>query len=158
MVEIAKRYDTTHRAEYLDAVAQFRLPFWDYFRPRGGAVEFPGIGGVVDKGSTSFPYDYSLPRIFTEKTISARFYPNNELKSLGRNPFHSHKFSDEEASKIEWNIFANDVSAPARRQPESSILMRFEAKSVSQKSDSTLSSAQQQGQSRGCQDHEQRPQ
>ena len=118
MVDIAQRYvDPSVRAEYRDAVAQFRLPYWDYYRPRGGPVTFPGI---VDKGTTSFPYDYSLPRIFTEKSVSARFPPNNELKSLRRNPFHFHPFDDKESSRIEWEIFAPDVrpQASVENQPK----------------------------------------
>ena len=118
MVEIAKRYDASHRNQYLDAVAQFRLPFWDYFRPRGGPVRFPGI---VDEGTTVFPYDYSLPRIFTEHSVSAHFYPNNQLKSLGRNPFHFHEFSDKESSRIEWDIFASKVVLQATLTQENSL-------------------------------------
>ena len=106
MVDIAKGYDPPYRTQYLDAALEFRLPYWDYFRPRGGAVEFPG---VVDKGITRFDYDYSLPRIFTEKAVSARYPPNNELRSLSRNPFQTHEFINDESSKIEWHIFAKDV-------------------------------------------------
>lgn len=106
MVDIAKDYDLPYRNQYLDAALDFRLPYWDYFRPRGGPVEFPG---VIDKGTTRFPYDYSLPRIFTEQTVSARYPPNNELRSLSRNPFQSHEFINDESSKIEWDVFASDV-------------------------------------------------
>ena len=106
MVEIAKRYNGDLQDVYLNAVAQFRIPYWDYFRPRGGAVKFPG---VVDKGETSFPYDYSLPRIFTEKSVSVRLYPDDKLTSLGRNPFNYYGFNDKASSKIEWDVFARNV-------------------------------------------------
>ncbi|KAI9663307.1 MAG: hypothetical protein M1831_002591 [Alyxoria varia] len=104
MVEIAKRYNPTDRAVYLDKVTEFRLPFWDYYRPRGGPVTFPG---VIDEGKTSFPYDYRLPKIFTEKNLFARLYPDNTLKPLPRNPFQYYKFVDEDSRQIEWKKFAN---------------------------------------------------
>ena len=106
MVDIAKRYNAPHKEEYLDAVLQFRLPFWDYYRPRGGPVTFPG---VIDRGSTSFPYDYSLPRILTEPKVFARFYPDNEQKQLEQNPFQFHAFDEDESAKIEWDVFAISV-------------------------------------------------
>ena len=111
MVEVANSYDEPHRAEYLSAVTNFRLPYWDYFRPRGGEVTFPG---VLDGRETTYPFDYSLPRVFTEKDISVFAPPNNELKPLARgNPFRSHPFNNDESGTIEWKDFAPQVRSQA---------------------------------------------
>ena len=68
MVEVAKRFPEADRPAQLAAVQKFRLPFWDYYRPRDYATSFPGI--VTRKGLTSFPYDFSAPQVLTlEKLI-----------------------------------------------------------------------------------------
>ena len=109
MVDIAKRYDGRHKDLYIRAALQFRLPFWDYFRPRGGSVKFPG---VIEERSTTFIYDYSVPRIFTEKIVNVRRPPGNQLEPLTRNPFNTF---DLQRSNIvppkDWDQYRDDVSA-----------------------------------------------
>jgi tyrosinase len=92
MVEIAGRYDGPHRQKYLDAAKTFRLPYLDYFRPRDGKVEFPGLGQNASK--TTFPYNFRLPDILNEKKIALRLPPNNELAYDIDNPLYTYKFSE----------------------------------------------------------------
>jgi tyrosinase len=89
MHEVAKLYDEPYRTQYTQAAHRFRLPFWDYYRPRGGEVTFPGI---VKGGLTSFPYDYSCPKVFTSPSIMVRMFPDNKLVKLDENPLHSYHF------------------------------------------------------------------
>lgn len=92
MVEIAQQYESeTTRKEYLDAAKQFRMPYWDYFRPRGGKVTFPGIINK-EKGTTTYPFDYSAPRIFTDEKIMLRQPPLNKSEPI-TNPFWHFVFS-----------------------------------------------------------------
>ena len=109
IVDLAKAYSDKFREQYIEAALQFRLPFWDYFRPRGGPVEFPG---VIDKGTTTFDYDYSVPRIFTEVDVKVRRPPGNELESLTRNPFNYFDLKSADIIKDEdWNHYPQGVSS-----------------------------------------------
>lgn len=92
MVEIAGRYDEPHRKKYLDAAKTFRLPYLDYFRPRDGKVEFPGLG--PNASQTTFPYNFRLPDILNEKKIALRLPPNNELAYDIDNPLYTYEFSE----------------------------------------------------------------
>jgi len=94
MVEIAGKYDAPHRQKYLDAAKAFRLPYFDYFRPRDGEVKFPGILGN-DATETSFPYNFRLPDILNEKKVALRVAPHDELKYGIDNPLYSYKFTKE---------------------------------------------------------------
>ncbi len=85
MIDTAKLFTGDLKDQYILEALQFRLPFWDYFRPRGGPVEFPG---VIDKGTTTFDYDYSVPRVFTEKTLRVRRPPDNGIEEMDHNPFN----------------------------------------------------------------------
>ncbi|KAH7403824.1 hypothetical protein BKA64DRAFT_461089 [Cadophora sp. MPI-SDFR-AT-0126] len=92
MVEIAGRYDEPHRQKYLDAAKTFRLPYLDYFRPRDGKVEFPGLG--PNASQTTFPYNFRLPDILNEKKIALRLPPDNELAYDIDNPLYTYEFSE----------------------------------------------------------------
>jgi tyrosinase len=66
MLEKAKDFGS-QADRYRQAAQKFRLPYWDYFRPRAHrTTAFPGI---VDNGTTSFPFDFSVPQIFTLQQI-----------------------------------------------------------------------------------------
>ena len=41
MVEIAKTFADSKK--YLNAAQDFRLPFWDFYRPRSYDTTFPGV-------------------------------------------------------------------------------------------------------------------
>ena len=97
MVEIANRF-TTNKDKYLTAVQKFRWPFWDYYRPREEVkTVFPGIkinpttgdAGKTGK-TTSFPYDFRAPTIFTTEQIMLRSWPDDEL-ALEDNPLYMFK-------------------------------------------------------------------
>ncbi|CZT49606.1 uncharacterized protein RSE6_10479 [Rhynchosporium secalis] len=92
MAEIAGKYDEPHRQKYLDAAKTFRLPYLDYFRPRDGKVEFPGLKPNASR--TSFPYNFRLPDILNEEKIALRLPPNNELAYDIDNPLYTYKFSE----------------------------------------------------------------
>lgn len=91
---------------YADAARQFRLPFWDYYRPRGYQTTFPG---VVDGQKKTAPFDYGLPQIFTLPEVMVRTLPDNELKALA-NPFWQYKFSAGDLKAHDWQISGIDVS------------------------------------------------
>ena len=99
--------DEKVKANYRVAARSFRLPYWDYYRPRGDEVHFPGVT-QRQKKQTSFPYDFSLPQIFTMEEVMIRLPPNNEIK-LVKNPLYTYKFplgsgSDKETN--EWNGYS----------------------------------------------------
>lgn len=83
MAEIATRYeDDAVRENYLSAVKEFRLPYWDYFRPRRAEK--------VDQNSfrTGAGYSFNLPLIFTTQEIIVRQTPDNKLVKLSSNPLY----------------------------------------------------------------------
>lgn len=104
MIDIADQYaDTKTKNDYLAAALEFRLPYWDYYRPRDGPVNFPG---VIDNGkTTSFNYDYRAPIIFTEAEVYARKPPNNSLEKMTSNPFSGFAFNSKTGtlSDTDWN-------------------------------------------------------
>lgn len=49
--------------KYQQAAQRFRLPYWDYLKPREHkTTTFNGAGG---SGTTSFPYNFDLPLVLT---------------------------------------------------------------------------------------------
>lgn len=95
MVEIANSYSPAHRDRYVTACKEFRFPYMDYFRPRGGKVDFPGVGGNPNTPQTSFPYDFRLPDIFSVKKITIRTAPDDAPDPDFENPLYTYKFSAE---------------------------------------------------------------
>ena len=88
MYEIAKRFSTPQR--HIDAVKEFRLPYWDYYRPRDYYTQFPGITGQFDGSQTSYPFDFGAPQIFTLEKVMLRL-PNGKMK-LEYNPLRTFWF------------------------------------------------------------------
>ena len=89
MIDIANTYDAAHRQKYLDAAKAFRLPYFDYFRPRGGAVHFPGV--VEDEKMTDFAYDFTLPSVFNEERVNILEAPADTPTPIN-NPLYSFQF------------------------------------------------------------------
>lgn len=87
------------KQKYREALKNLRLPYWDYFRPRGYHVTMLGL--FKDK-KTYAPYDYHVPWIFTLPKVMIKTLPDNELK-LQDNPFYSYKFSEEDRKAIDWS-------------------------------------------------------
>jgi tyrosinase len=88
MLEKAKSYPAQDQKRYLAAADRWRLPYWDYHRPRGDKVTFPG---VVDEGTTEARYHVNLPLIFSAPSIMVHEPGKAELTPL-QNPFVSFKF------------------------------------------------------------------
>jgi tyrosinase len=113
MLQIAGKYSNEQRrSEYLKAVEKFRLPFWDYHRPRNYNADSTGI--TNKNQTTSFPYDFSVPQIFTLTDINVRMYPDDKLVSKA-NPLHHFRFPDrkgqtEAMTTADWSLSRIEVS------------------------------------------------
>jgi tyrosinase len=105
MLKIANSYNEPFKADYLKEIESFRLPYWDYFRPRGAEVTFPGI---ANGGKTSFPYDYSAPRVLTDPELMVHKSPDNGLKQVP-NPLCQFLFVDQSIQEEEWQNINSDV-------------------------------------------------
>ena len=106
MVELADKYKGSEKTKYQAAAKKFRLPYWDYFRPRGAQVKFPGI---INNGVTTYKYDFSLPKIFTEETIMIKKW-DVPLPFPMKNPFRSYTFPAGGIRKEEWASAGKGVS------------------------------------------------
>ena len=106
MLEIAENFPNPQK--YRDAAQRFRLPYWDYYRPRGNKADFPGVR--LGKGRTSFNYDFSIPQIFTLEQVIVRTPEKDELE-LRDNPMNFFKFpATGSIPEDEWQILGLDVS------------------------------------------------
>jgi tyrosinase len=111
MLEIARKFKDPLKQQYLGAVQRFRLPYWDYFRPRAKKdVSFRGImwpksHQSLSKDETSFPYDFSIPQIFTVSKVMVRKPDQTELTEFD-NPFASFDFSSGRFKKEDWELIA----------------------------------------------------
>ncbi|KAF5635886.1 tyrosinase precursor (monophenol monooxygenase) [Fusarium sp. NRRL 52700] len=105
VANVAKRFSESNipdeqKKKYLAAAQQFRLPYWDYFRPRAYTkTTVPGVTNPKN-GTTTTPYDWGAPQIFTLKKVMVRRLPDNELIPM-KNPFFQFEFSDEQLNKIQ---------------------------------------------------------
>ena len=91
---------------YIEAAKQFRLPYWDYYRPRNYKVTVPG---VFDGEITTAPYDYHMPQIFTLPKVMIKTLPDNELREMD-NPLFKYDFAESDLSPAEWKASTLDVS------------------------------------------------
>jgi tyrosinase len=116
MTKIAESFQKEqHRNLYRKAVKKFRLPYWDYYKPRGGEFSVPGL---KSNGKTSFPFDYRLPDIFTRENVTLRTVENqNELTSVP-NPLKSFKFPPKESGVDIWSrkMVDTETKKPITRQ------------------------------------------
>ncbi|KAI9719091.1 MAG: hypothetical protein M1812_003721 [Candelaria pacifica] len=86
MLEIAKRFKDSKT--HIEAAEEFRLPYWDYFRPRAGGAEFPGVTDP-SRGITQFSYDFRIPFIFELETVMV-YRPEDEDNLVEtKNPLYS---------------------------------------------------------------------
>jgi tyrosinase len=98
MLEIAGKFKDTKR--WTDAAKHFRLPYWDYYRPRGRRSSFPG-------GTAS--YDFSVPKTITEPNIML-FRPGatadeEKVRKRTKNPLYSYEFPQDNFMKQQWDLF-----------------------------------------------------
>jgi tyrosinase len=107
MADLAEQYPAANKQTYRDAVKKFRLPYWDYYRPRGKAVTFPG---VVNKGTTTANYDFSVPQIFTVAKVMLKTPAKNQLESKD-NPLHLFNFPKTGGIPAnQWTIISSSFS------------------------------------------------
>jgi tyrosinase len=115
IANIAERFSRStkitseRKQKYDEAVKSFRLPYWDYYRPRDGPTTFPG---VKDGPRTDAPYNYRAPWIFTEPQIMVKTLPDDELKPMD-NPFLQWKFASGGLSDKEWGVSQVQVNPPS---------------------------------------------
>lgn len=98
MLEIAARFPKPKK--YQEAAQHFRLPYWDYFRPRGWDCEFPGVtqrGGTMTKASV----DFDIPKIFTMDKVMVRT-PAKDERFLMQNPLRCYTFPDGVIPETHW--------------------------------------------------------
>ncbi|CVL03756.1 related to tyrosinase precursor (monophenol monooxygenase) [Fusarium mangiferae] len=104
VANVAKRFSESdipeeQKKKYLDAAQKFRIPYWDYYRPRDKAkTTFPGVTNPKD-GTTTAPFDWGAPQIFTMPQVMVKRLPDNELISMP-NPFFQFNFNSEQFNKI----------------------------------------------------------
>lgn len=103
MAEIAERYPEQVKPKYRAALKEFRLPYWDYYRPRHeGTTTMPGIVGPG--GTTTFKYDISVPQVFTVESVMIRRTRDDQLEPLV-NPLNKFSFpSTGGLSTADWNL------------------------------------------------------
>ena len=107
MHDIAKTF--TPSQKHIDAVKEFRLPYWDYYRPRDYYIEFPGITDEAGRVSTAYPFDFGVPQIFTLEKVIIRL-PSGKLK-LESNPLCTFWFPLGDAiPEKQWNQMSMEVS------------------------------------------------
>ncbi|OCL09432.1 Di-copper centre-containing protein [Glonium stellatum] len=101
--------------KYFDAVRRWRLPFWDYYRPRGGPVSFPG---VKKNEITHYDYDGGIPDIFTIPSLKIRPTMKDDL-SLFPNPFASFSFPKQGGglTKSDWDTVPSLSTIRTERYP-----------------------------------------
>ncbi|KAK7937823.1 tyrosinase precursor (monophenol monooxygenase) [Apiospora aurea] len=99
MLDLATKWKSKEdRDKYTKAAYDFRFPFWDYFRPRGESVRFPG---VISDGKTEFKYDYSCPVAFMSEKIEILTFPDDK-KEVMDNPLYHYNFEEHFLSYEDW--------------------------------------------------------
>ena len=103
----SEKLSPTRKKEYVEAAKLFRLPYWDYYRPRDYKVTMPG---VFKNHKTTSPYDYHMPQIFTLEDLMVKTLPDEKLVPMS-NPFLQYRFVDSDLTKKEWEASGIDVRA-----------------------------------------------
>ena len=94
-------FEESHREKHLEAATGFRLPYWDYFRPRAKGANFSGI--LLPGGRTDSEYDYRMPEIFNLEQVMIRLPPDNRLQPQD-NPLYTFAFSKKDGiPDKDWN-------------------------------------------------------
>ncbi|CAJ0543941.1 Ff.00g040030.m01.CDS01 [Fusarium sp. VM40] len=105
VANVAKRFSESdipdeQKKKYLAAAQQFRIPYWDSYRPRAYTnPTFPGVTNPKDDTTTA-AFDWGAPQIFTLPEVMVRRLPDNKLISIP-NPFFQFKFNPEQFNKLD---------------------------------------------------------
>ena len=112
MIEVSGRYNEPLKTRFRDAAINFRLPYFDYFRPRRGPGRYV-FPGVISGGQTVYDYDFSAPAIFTTPSVTVRYFPDGKPRQLSRNPLHHYAFQVKsgQLSTAEWDTISRDVGS-----------------------------------------------
>ncbi|KAB2569580.1 Tyrosinase [Lasiodiplodia theobromae] len=104
--EIAKEFKDQ---KYLEAAKQFRLPYWDYFKPREQKdIVFTRPNGT----KATFPYDFRLPEVLKQDKLMV-YRPGNE-EQLGPmdNPLKSFRFPKKGSIPLsQWQVMEDRAKA-----------------------------------------------
>ncbi|OAP60301.1 hypothetical protein AYL99_05303 [Fonsecaea erecta] len=91
MMAVVREFDRAFQSKYLTAARAFRLPYWDYFRPRDVDAKFPGI--KLEGNRTRHDYDFRMPDILNVREVMVRVPPYDKL-TVQSNPLYNFKFTD----------------------------------------------------------------
>lgn len=92
MIDIAESWSNADlKLQYHQSAINFRLPYWDYYRPRAYNKRGFRFRGIVENGFTSYPYDFSAPLVFTTEQLMIRRPEDNKLVPT-KNPLFSYTF------------------------------------------------------------------
>ena len=111
----ASNVSETDKKPYTTAAKQFRLPHWDYYRPRDYEVTLPGRTAGNKPDTITAPYDYRAPQIFTPPEIMVKTLPDNKLVNTA-NPFFQFEFGNA-TDKIEWGSVGLDTVSTTNEKP-----------------------------------------
>src|SRR5947207_2181972 len=89
MTEIVESYPEHAKPKYRAALKEFRLPYWDYYRPRNKRTT--KFSGVKPGGTTTFDYDFAIPQIFTVERVMVARTSDDKLESI-ENPLNRFVF------------------------------------------------------------------
>ena len=104
ILEIVEKYDDEAlRETYRKAALEFRQPYWDAFRPRGGKVTFQG---VRNSEGTSFPYDFRIPTVLVTEKLNLRMWPKGDYQLID-NPLYDFNLPPETDGGIPDMEFVN---------------------------------------------------
>lgn len=109
MLAIVREYDRSIQPKYKAAARAFRLPYWDYFRPRDVDAKFPGI--KFEGRRTSYEYDFRMPDILNVTDVMIRMPPYDHLE-MRSNPLYNFKFNDKLNLDRDWDKVDLSVSVP----------------------------------------------
>ncbi|KAL9070477.1 MAG: hypothetical protein Q9157_005808 [Trypethelium eluteriae] len=118
MAEIAELFPENAKKKYRDSLKDFRLPYWDYYKPRNQTkTKMPGI--TQPGGATSFEYDFGIPQVFTVESVMVRRTSDDQLEPL-ENPLNRFIFpSSGGFADADWTLVSNFSKKQTVRYPSS---------------------------------------
>ncbi|KAI9894687.1 MAG: hypothetical protein M1814_002043 [Vezdaea aestivalis] len=99
IMDIVEEFPASAKPKYKAAARLFRLPYWDYYRPRATGAKFPGIKGTGS--TTGFDYDFYVPRAITLKKVMIRT-PQEDKLELKENPLRFTQFPKGVLTDNDW--------------------------------------------------------